>query len=120
MELFRSDPNATVRELSERSGLAVCSVHYHLVKLDEAGLIKRNTERGNRTGRYTQHISADELTKIRKAGASKAAKNKKQKDISLEERIDRIVARAKREAGRPTFDNHFVINGGSLKAHRIG
>ena len=87
---YRRDPNATMRELAERTGLYVSSVHYHLTKADQEGAIHLTHETGNRTGKYRYRIPMEKLSQIRRDAAQKKSKS----DPDLQKRIDLVVEHA--------------------------
>lgn len=83
LEAYRADPLASLSQLAAKTGFTVPTVRHHMIKLEAEGMVVRNTSRS---------------PKRRTPPA-------KEKDLILEERIDRIVARAKRqESGDPGYD----------------
>lgn len=79
LDAFRNDPDATVRELAERVGLELTTVHYHLIKLEKEGVIRRNHEKRNRTGRYKFHMSQAEVSEIRREAARRSVESRRRK-----------------------------------------
>jgi len=87
LDEIRKDPQATYRELQERCGLSSISVvYYHINVLEKAGEITKKPgtrgifigerPKGNYSGRYTMHKSAEEISRIRSAAARKSRRSK--------------------------------------------
>lgn len=118
LSLVRRTPSISHRELADITGLSVTGVHHHLVSLEKEGVITRSHEVGRHNNYYKPYrnavkktrkqVSSVQLTEYAKQGRGTNAfvpRKTKKRDI-LQERIDRVVAKA---LGSQTNPQHDVI-----------
>lgn len=119
LALALENPQITLRELSERTGLAITSVRYHMIRLDRAGVIRRNTKRGNHN-----HKPHKTLSDYGRQGRGKSAfvPRKTRRTDKLQQRIEMVVKKALKRQGRTDYDVIRHVNAPLrfTNAHKIG
>jgi DNA-binding transcriptional ArsR family regulator len=135
LDAYRRDPSATLRELAQRTGLkSQATVRFHMMKLEQEGLVVRNTEVGKhvrprrtplRQAVSPQMLPAAEFSGKANRGEGAFKPKKARGDKELQARIDMVVAKAKAAGAGPGEDviRTVRVPGGhfsGIKASRIG
>lgn len=93
---YRANPEATQRELAAASGVAFSTMRYHLMKLEEDGLVVL---------RKTYRVTIKRKSKHPEALKSQERRTeKKMSNKELQKRIDMVVAKALAREGRTQHD----------------